>query len=214
MMAVQAWECFFAQTYEAKQLVILDDEQEPSFPVFGVNSLDPDGVVIYIRIPDHLTIAMKRNLCCRAAHGEIIAHWDSDDWSAPERLTQQVEELERSGKAVTGYHSMLFCDGVEVHHYTGLDKYAIGTSLCYRKSWWESHPFAETEIHNGSVRPRIIGEDNQFSRVAFEADEIVTRDAKGMMVARIHAGNTSRKHLDGWQFRKHSIDELPPLFPR
>ena len=31
------------------------------------------------------------------ARGQIIAHWDDDDWSAPWRLGYQVAALERMG---------------------------------------------------------------------------------------------------------------------
>jgi hypothetical protein len=40
----------------------------------------------------------KRNRAAAEARGEIIVHWDDDDWSARWRLRYQVEELvARSG---------------------------------------------------------------------------------------------------------------------
>lgn len=40
----------------------------------------------------------------------IIAHWDSDDWSHPLRLEEQVMHLQASGAPCVGYNKMLFWD--------------------------------------------------------------------------------------------------------
>ncbi len=72
-------------------------------------------------------IGAKRNFGCEHAEGEIIAHWDDDDYSAPGRLADQVERLRESGKAVTGFHSMRFTDGVHWWKYEGTRNYALGT---------------------------------------------------------------------------------------
>ena len=64
-------------------------------------------------------IGAKRNYGCERAAGDVIAHWDDDDYSAPERLADQVQRLLESGKAVTGFHSMRFTDGVRWWKYEG-----------------------------------------------------------------------------------------------
>lgn len=58
--------------------------------------------VRYLRLSTRTSIGRKRNLACRRARGEIIAHWDDDDWYAPGRLSYQVAPI-RAGEAdVTG----------------------------------------------------------------------------------------------------------------
>ena len=42
---------------------------------------------------EKITLGAKLNLACDYARGEIIAHWDDDDWYAPRRLSTQVEAL-------------------------------------------------------------------------------------------------------------------------
>ena len=122
--------------------------------------------------------------------GEIIAHWDDDDYSAPERLAVQVRSLLESGKAVTGFHSMRFTDGNRWWKYEGTRNYALGTSLCYRRGWWNTHRFPLVQV----------GEDNQFVSTAHAAGELVTTDAGDLMYATNHPGNTSPRKLgDNWK---------------
>jgi hypothetical protein len=139
-----------------------------------------------VHIEDGRTIGEKRNFGSGLAHdGDLIASWDDDDWSDVGRLGDQVARLQKSGKAVTGYHSMLFTDGVGWWRYRGSADYALGTSLCYTKAWWDGHRFP----------PKQVFEDGDFVRAANIAGQLVSVDAGLNMVATIHNGNTSPRQL-------------------
>ena len=88
---------FFEQDYPNKELIIIDDGADP------VGDL-AEGLpgVRYIRLTASLTIGGKRNLACREARGEFIAHWDDDDWYAPCRLSRQVAPLADGRADITG----------------------------------------------------------------------------------------------------------------
>ena len=175
---------FQQQTFRRSELVILADGQD-------VRHLVPerDPRIRLIHLDGRPEIGAKRNYGCERATGELIAHWDDDDYSAPERLANQVERLLETGKAVTGFHSMRFTDGVRWWNYEGTRNYALGTSLCYRRNWWSTHRFPLVQV----------GEDNQFVAAAHAAGELVTADAGELMYATNHAGNTSPRKLgDNW----------------
>jgi glycosyltransferase involved in cell wall biosynthesis len=142
----------------------------------------------HVHLPERLTIGAKRNYATTFASGEIIAHWDDDDWSSPGRLAEQVAMLENSGKAVAGYHSMLFTDGPNWWRFSHHQPYAIGTSLCYQKSFWQDHPFEAKQI----------GEDGAFQKTAAKAKQLVSADGREMMVASVHPGNTSKKIVQNY----------------
>ncbi len=198
--ALQAVECFLAQDYPAKELIILDDTEELSFPLGIANPQ-----VRYELHSNRLTISEKRNRLCELTSGEIICHFDSDDWSAPSRITEQVALLETSGKAVVGYCTMPFWDEQTQKPYIyrcNPNTWAVGTSLCFQKSWWETHRFSESKYQR---------EDNGFSNDARNAREIITVPCDGKMVARIHSDNTVPKHAYNWTW-KATIDDIAPGF--
>ncbi len=69
---------FWSQTYPDRELVIVDDGTDP------IADLVPDDPMIrYVRLDQRLKTGAKRNAACRAARGDVIVHWDDDDWSSP-----------------------------------------------------------------------------------------------------------------------------------
>lgn len=177
--------CFLSQTYPNKEVLILADGED-------VRDLVPndDDSIRLVHIEEGRTVGEKRNFGVSRACGEIIAHFDDDDWSAPARLADQIERLQRTGKSVTGYSSMFFTDGLRWWRYEGRNNYAIGTSLCYRKSWWQDHPFLAMQV----------GEDGEFVIEARQCQQLETSPAGEIMIATIHRGNTSPRQLSGAQW--------------
>ena len=95
--ARQAIAYFNRQDYPDRELLILDDGCDPIARLVPCNPR-----IRYIRLPSRLRLGAKRNLACREARGELIAHWDDDDWMAPDRLSVQVNALLNSNAQVTG----------------------------------------------------------------------------------------------------------------
>ena len=176
--------CFQRQTYRDSELLILADGESVADLVPG------DPRIRLIHISESLEIGGKRNFGCEQARGEVIAHWDDDDHSEPERLADQIQRLTESGKPVTGYHTMRFTDGSDWWLYRGAHDYSLGTSLVYRRDWWDEHRFPSVQV----------AEDGAFVRAAAEADALTAVDAGRLMYATIHDGNTSPRRMigDNW----------------
>lgn len=164
-MTRRAVECFKAQTYENKRLLIYDSGLVP----FCLKSTAwASNRLYYEYFPEDrgLTIGALRNLAMAFAHplclnADIIVHFDSDDVSNPNRIAEQVALLQASGADCVGYNSMLFWrdgnaphaigeepdtwDGAQAWLYSNYrSNYALGTSLCYWRKTWEKKPFADT----------------------------------------------------------------------
>jgi glycosyltransferase involved in cell wall biosynthesis len=137
----RAIQCFERQTHRDAELLILADGED-------VRDLLPadDPRVRLIHLEKPLNIGDKRNFGCERAAGDVIAHWDDDDHSEPERLADQIRRLDESGKSVTGFRSMRFTDGIDWWKYNGTHNYALGTSLVYRREWWRANRFKSVQI--------------------------------------------------------------------
>lgn len=153
-----------------------------------------DPTITHIHIEEGYTIGEKRNFGANRAEGEIIAHFDDDDWSAPDRLADQIDRLCTSRLDVTGYQHILFTNGSQWWRYHGMGNYAVGTSLCYRKDFWMRNRFPAQQV----------GEDGEFVMRANGARQLVVADAGELMVATVHSGNTSPRSIQGDQW-----EELP-----
>ena len=191
---------FLAQTYPNKSLLIVDTGK----PRYELSSFHRDVLIIRREnMNGSGTIGGLRNF----ANGmlktsEIIAHWDSDDWSHPLRLAWQVRALkDNEALDAVGYRSMLFwvraplveggadgetpalsCDGNRQAWLYTSDKpgYALGTSLTYWRRTWEAHPFRE------DVK---FGEDNEWIKgVNLLSDEGFFKDEPAM-IAEMHGAN-------------------------
>lgn len=200
-LAVQAVQSFLAQTYAHRELVILDDADEPSF-VQGIEH----PLIRYFRVDGQLNIPQKRNKVNALTSGQIIFHLDSDDWSAPTRMAAQVELLTSSGKSLCGFSSVLFLDTStdKWFKYTApLSGYAVGTSLTYLREWWMNNPFVEK---------MAIGSDNQMVKMARAANQIIAVDAGEFMFARAHSGNSDRKALTRRGYTPVDLSNVPQAF--
>lgn len=195
-MVKQAVASFEAQTYADKRLLIYDTSPDDTLPEF-IYDKHPSIEVIESSQMDHhhsrKTIGYLRNRAIMAAEqeAEIIVHFDSDDWSHPNRIAEQVELLQASGADAVGYNEMLFWrESGEAWLYSGV---LLGTSLCYWRKTWERLPFKPTsrgeyEHWRANVRSREV------SSIASDGPR---------MLARIHAGNTSNAY-DPPKMRTHS----------
>ena len=178
--------CFLRQDYPARELVVVDDGSDP------VADLLPDDLrVRYVRLPRRATIGAKRNLAIEQASGDLIAHWDDDDWHAPHRLTVQIAALLRAGGDLCGLRQMLFHDaaGGETWHYSypaTSRPWLIGGSLLYTRDRWRRGPFLEMDV----------GEDTRFVW-AQRARRLVAVPDFRIYVATIHPANTSPKVCRG-----------------
>jgi glycosyltransferase involved in cell wall biosynthesis len=167
-----AIDCWKRQTYANRELVILDDGNEP------IEDLIPkDPRIKYVFENKRRITGDKRNRVVELSHGEIICHWDDDDWSAADRIEFQVNELKRSGKPVSGFGTLLFWDlnSKSAKRYrAAINGYVCGTTLCYMRELWQTHHFKQ----------RQQASDNDFVYPIIK--QIAASGDDSHMVARIH----------------------------
>jgi glycosyltransferase involved in cell wall biosynthesis len=196
----QAIAYFLRQDYARRELLIVDDGTDP------INDLVPqDQRIRYIRQAHKHTVGAKRNLACTEAQGEIIVHWDDDDWMAPGRLSYQVASLLREQADLCGLSTVLFYDpraerAWQYIYPPGDRPWVAGGTLCYTKAFWKSNPFADTNV----------GEDTRFVWTS-PAKRLIAHTDSTFYVALLHAANTSPKRLADSRWRPHPAAEIRRL---
>jgi glycosyltransferase involved in cell wall biosynthesis len=181
----QAIKYFLRQDYPHKELIILDDGLDK------VRDLIPDAPEItYLALPQKLTVGEKRNLAVEASRGEIILHWDDDDWIHPRRISYQVKHLIGADADINGTSKVLFYDlrtaKLWLYEYPNPTTWLCGGSLCYRKTLWTEKKFV----------PLHIGEDTKFIWTEPKGKMLALPDFQ-FYVATIHPHNTCAKSFSG-----------------
>lgn len=101
-MARRAVECFRAQTYQNASLLVYDTGRPDEI------GCGPKCYRLHDPSASTASIGVLRNLANGMASSDILIHWDDDDWSHPNRITEQVALLQASGADAVGYNELLF----------------------------------------------------------------------------------------------------------
>jgi len=147
--------------------------------------LIPDDPIIRYFYTEPLgTIGDKRNYACMKSCGEIIMHWDDDDWYAPDWISRQVNALSVSGAQISGLNTIIIFSTATNRKWIyedleGDKPWICGATFAYEKSLWERYHFSSLQV----------GEDYDFlcnsGAITYALDY-----PEGFMVT-LHQGNTS-----------------------
>jgi glycosyltransferase involved in cell wall biosynthesis len=84
------WDCVRAQSVQDFEWLVHDGSPERVQIFDAIN----DQRISYTHVPEPMTIGAKRNALCAAAKGEIIAHFDDDDFYGPRYIERMVSFME------------------------------------------------------------------------------------------------------------------------
>jgi glycosyltransferase involved in cell wall biosynthesis len=138
----QALRYFLRQDYPAKELVIVDDGDDPV-----QDAVPTDSRMRYIRLEKHHSIGQKRNIAVREACGTLIAHWDDDDWYNPAYLSTAVTRWLACERAdtVCGMGSYLVWIAGDPQVRLSKSGGIVGATFLYAKSLWERCPYRDVK---------------------------------------------------------------------
>jgi len=196
LLAAQAVRYFLRQDYPARELVVVDSGAEPL-------PLPADHRIRRLRPHGPVTVGAARNLGNAAARGELLAHWDDDDWIGPGRLWRQVAALQRApGAAACGLGGLLYYRPAhgDAWRYRPLPQdrpFLAGGTLLYRREAWAAQPFLEIDC----------GEDAAFV-AALGDDRVLPLPDGGWYVALLHGRNTAAKDLADPRWSPGGLDEV------
>lgn len=184
---------FLNQDFRDAELVIIDDGKESIASLLPVHKR-----IKYFYSPAKNTIGKKRNLACEKAEGEIIMHWDDDDWYAQDWISRQVKAMHDSPEAdICGLNEVYFFSPMMNRYWKYVDKnterpWLCGATMVYRKAFWEKHPFKDIQV----------GEDYDY--IWNKGAELHAHDYTEGFYAILHAFNTTLKPFEKALHKKNS----------
>lgn len=125
-----AVDCFEAQTYPNKELMVLYESDNAAVRQFAEQY--PSGQVYFLEVPAEpkLTLGELRNISVDKCNGEYFCQWDDDDWYASNRLQVQMEALRQSCKPACMLLYWLMYDCVNKVAYLSPFRLWEGSILC------------------------------------------------------------------------------------
>jgi len=78
-----------SQDYPNIEIVVVDDSPEPSIS----SSVVEQYGIVFIRLTERKSIGEKRNIAVSHANGDVIVHWDDDDFFRRHRISSQVQPI-------------------------------------------------------------------------------------------------------------------------
>jgi hypothetical protein len=194
----QAIHYYLRQDYPNKELIILDDGTDP------VADLVPHHPSIhYEQLPARQSMGAKHNLACEQARGDMVVHWDDDDWAASWRLSYQVESLMAHPEAqLCGLAALLFYDprrqeSWQYSYPAGQRPWVCGNTFCYHRRLWEK--YRHPEINEGADTQYVWG----LPRVS-----VLQLSDSQFLVGLIHGGNTSPKQPQAPLWHPYPVETI------
>lgn len=136
-----ALEFFQHQTYQNKELIIVDDSAAPTVP-----DIPTDTTII--RAPVGTSLGEKLNIGIDNARGTIIQKLDDDDYYSPPFLEQSIQALlsiRCTSIIVARCCFLVLFPGDNYLRHSGHGWRAGGT-LCFYRRYWERRPFQAISI--------------------------------------------------------------------
>lgn len=166
LLLEQALRYFARQTYEPRELVIVDGGQaDAKFfprPTEWIEGPPPTewapvrgALVRYLHCAPETTVGARRNLAVEHARGEIILHWDDDDWYSDDRIEMQVAAMVKADRAKLCSVSKLwaydFARKIGWPYY-GFERLVFsGNTLGYWRTAWERIPFRDVQYAEDTI---------------------------------------------------------------
>lgn len=185
---IKAIELVQRQDYPNVEIVIVDDGRVSQAENPDMTAALSAANVRYIHLTERRSIGVKRNIAVENARGEIVVHWDDDDYFREHRISAQVAPIIRGEVDMT----------VLEHHYY----YILPTQSFYivkRASTWGPHfgtfVYRKSLFDSGLRYPdNSVAEDYAFAEFALNKGATVyvmnNEDGKHVYV----------RHHNTWEF--------------
>lgn len=207
----EAYQYVKAQTYEDWEWLIADDTSEPSTYFMNLS----DSRVTYMHTNKRASVGEKRNRLIEACTGEVIIHFDDDDYYSPTYVADMLNALLVTGadlvnltgwylhdlrKDIFAYWDLTIKSGPHV-------LLELGDVRIFNLDHTNNHGLLDSHLGYGFAYAykRSVYQKVKFERIDFDEDGRFVKslirngysihgfaDQKGMVLHRIHNQSSSR----------------------
>lgn len=182
----RAVDCFLAQTYQTRELVIVYESDDSATRDFYLGLKHPAISAIEVAASPKKTLGALRNISIKSCRGRYIAQWDDDDWYSPDRLAVQLAAIRHSGKPACVLVRWIMYDEITGRAY-----------LSERRTWEGS--LVALRSAAPSYPELAKGEDTVAIGEMLKQDMLVGLDRPELYVYVYHGGNTWER--ENWDTR-------------
>lgn len=161
----QALKYFLNQTYENKELIVVDDGLESSAAL-----IPADERIKYVRLDNYVHLGSKLNIGIEKSSGAIIQKLDDDDYYHPRFLETTVNALVGHDplKTVVAFDCFLILIAATGELKFSGRGWSAGQTLCFYRQLWEQTPFRDTP----RAEDWFFLEDNNPQQIKIEDPEL------------------------------------------
>jgi len=185
----RAIDCFLAQTYPNRELIILYEDDDTATKDF-IGSIRPNPQIktTIVARSSQIRLGQLRNMAIQEAHGEYICQWDDDDWYHAGRLEYQYAIITQTGYAGCIMLKWIIFDSTTGQAYISNPRLWEGSILCKKNI-----------LLPGSYENKSVGEDTILIETLFSNKALYPiMHVPHLYIYNYHVGNTwDRAH---WEF--------------
>lgn len=185
----RAIDCFLAQTYPNRELIILYEADDVATKDF-IDSMpfNPQIKIVTVARSSETRLGGLRNRAIQEAQGEYICQWDDDDWYHAGRLEYQYAVITQTGYAGCIMLKWIVFDSTTGKAYISNPRLWEGSILCKKDI-----------LLPGPYENKSIGEDTILIETLFSNKALYPiMHVPHLYIYNYHGGNTwNRAH---WEF--------------
>ena len=169
--------CFNAQTYPNKELVVVYEQEDIATKIALENI---DATKVEVSPHENLRLGELRNRAIEQSRGEYFCQWDDDDWYHVDRLKIQMQSIAASRQVACTLTNWILYDEETEQAYFSVFRLWEGSILCRRNVIT-----AEVNYPNYGA-----GEDTLFLNKLIAKHGIYPEVKPNLYIYRVHKNNT------------------------
>lgn len=164
------WQCVSAQSFHDFEWLVHDGTATRATMFAEID----DPRVLYRHVPGEMTIGAKRNALCEASEGDVIVHFDDDDFYAPSYISEMLSFMaEQEADFVKLFGFFLYHRANNVLAYLNLES---DFPLCFQLRGSDTDVPIACASRPDRLRPWGYGFCYVYSRKAWEDFAFDDRD--------------------------------------